>query len=318
MKPLLWTLLSLTWGTATAAPVDRIAAVVNGEVITLSEVYELGRDHIEQASVGGSSDVRRTAEILVLDAEIRRLLISQELDRMQITVTDQEISRQVDAIAADNGMTREQLVTAVEGQGLAWDQYLEDVRTQSRYVRFRDYVIRPRIVENEDELRNAYNRMANSPDRPTEVELGAIYVGFRSGDETESERVRGIVAGIKARIEAGESFAKLASEFDMAGYGQAGGKMGTYKQGELMGDLDGPAFTVAEGKLSDPIATDRGYYLLEIRKRGLQQVLPCEVVRDNLSQQIYQAQFVREEDNWYQKTRREASVEIKLEEPDSQ
>ena len=48
MRSLLFSCLLLGSGLASAAVVERVAAVVNNEVIALSEVYELGGEYIEQ------------------------------------------------------------------------------------------------------------------------------------------------------------------------------------------------------------------------------------------------------------------------------
>ena len=316
MKPLLLSLVGLGLGIAHAAPVDRIAALVNDEVITLSQVYDLGRAHIEAASKGGTGPQRRAAEISVLDAEIRRVLIVQELARLTAVVSDQELQQTLDNIGAENGMERSELEAAVGNEGLLWSDYLDQIRQDLRHRKFQDFVIRPRIVENEDELRNAYNRMANSPDRPLEVDLGAIFITRRDASEAEGARIRALMETIKSRYSAGESFADLATAFDMAGYGQLGGTMGRFKQGDLLDLLDGPAFTVEPGHLSEPLDNGKGFFLLEVRKRELQAVLPFEAVRSDLSLKVFQAQFQREEDAWYQMARRESSVEVKLEAPE--
>jgi peptidyl-prolyl cis-trans isomerase SurA len=303
-------------GQAFARSVDRIAAVVNDEVITLSQVYELGRDHIETASRGGTGETRRAAEITVLDAEIRRVLIDQELNRLGLVVTEQELNRNLEAIGSEHGMDRAALEAAVAADGLGWLDYLAQVRQNLRHRKFQEYLIRPRIVESEDMLRQAYNRMVRSADRPVEVELGAILVMVANDSLAENARVRLLMEAIRARHAAGESFAKLAAEFDMGGYGQDGGAMGRFKKGELLGDLEVFAFSSEPGALSQPIKSGPGYFLLELRVRELQPVLPFEEVRDDLSLKVFQAQFVTEEDAWYQMARREASVEVKLEEPD--
>jgi parvulin-like peptidyl-prolyl isomerase len=61
---LLFALLSLSL-TAQARVVDRVAVVVNKDVVTLSEVYELGADFIEERSAGEgpTGPNRRDAEI---------------------------------------------------------------------------------------------------------------------------------------------------------------------------------------------------------------------------------------------------------------
>ena len=101
------------------AIVDRVAAVVNDDVITLSEVYELGGEFIEKAveDASGNPTRRREAEIEVLDSLIKRHLISQEIAKLGLDVTDVELDRTVDDIARRNGLERDQLRSEVEKSG---------------------------------------------------------------------------------------------------------------------------------------------------------------------------------------------------------
>ena len=318
MKRALLLGLGLIWGSASAAPVDRVAAVVNEKVITLSQDYELGRPYIERLAASGSAVDRRAAELDVLDQQIREILIEQEMDRLKIQVDDREVDGQLEFIITQNGLKdRDGLRQAIEQGGTSWDTYLRDLKRQLRHQKFQMYIIRPRVVENEDALKDAYNRLLNNPDRPEIVDLGALFVPLRDGSDAERERVTAIVQEAKRRFEAGEAFAALSAELDVAGFGQAGGSMGTFRPGEIMGALDGPAFSVPVGQVSDPIPTSRGVYLLEIRSRELQPVGTFEEVKPSLSQQVFEEQYAREEDAWYQSKRRSSSVEVKLEEPEA-
>ena len=82
MYLLLWVCLSI------AETIDRVAAVVNDEVITLSDVYDIGSDYIASAQPN-----IRAAEIEVLDSLIMRKLIEQEVVRLGQDVTEEELIR---------------------------------------------------------------------------------------------------------------------------------------------------------------------------------------------------------------------------------
>ena len=321
MSPLLSVLIGFWFslGQAWAEPVDRIAAVVNDEVITLSEVYEQGRRFIEErATESGSAKDRRTAELEVLDLQVRGLLIEQELARLQLDVTDQQFSATLESIVAGNNLKdKDELRAAVEKEGFEWDAYLANLREELRLDLFRSAVIRPRIVESEDAMRDAYNRRLKDPNRPMMADLGALFVGYTGTSEKAKQSTLAIIEDALKRHAAGTPFSALSEELDMAAYGKNGGSMGTWRQGELMAEFDGPAFTIPVGSVSAPIVTNRGVYLLEVRKRELQPVPPYDQIKQELSLQVYQGQYQREEDAWYQVQRRKSSVEIKLEEPDT-
>ena len=306
-------------GDAKAEPVDRIAAVVNDEVIALSEVYDIGRRFIEErAAKTGLLKDRREAELEVLEEQIRVLLIEQELIRLQLDVTDQQFNATLDQIVADNNLKdRDALRAAVEREGIDWDSYLVNMREGLRMDLFRSVVIRPRIVENEDAMRDAYNRRVKDPNRPRVADLGALYVGFSGPSEVDKKRTLDLIQDALTRHAAGTPFAELSKELDMAGYGNSGGSMGTFREGELLEEINTPAFSIPVGSVSEPIITNRGIYLIEVRKRELQPVPPYDQIKEDLSLQVYQNQYQREEDAWYQVQRRKSSVEVKIEAPDT-
>ncbi len=301
---------------ARAAVVDRIAAVVNDEVVTLSEVYDLGREFIAQRTKAtpGDAKVRRAAELEVLDSIVRRRLVAQEMKRLQLEVTPVEVDRAIDDVARRHGLDRTKLQAEVERSGVTWGKYREEIQDALRDQKFTQAIIRPRIAENEDAIRDAFRRMSEGADAPQVVELGAIFLGFPPGANAAAKKA--VVAKAKAaraRVVKGESFKVVSAAVDQGPYGANGGSMGTYKQGELVDILDKPAFAVPIGQVSEPILTEQGVFLLQVRSRKKAQLRKYEDVRDEIAAKVYQGHIAREKDTWYQQARRAAAVEIKLE-----
>lgn len=298
-----------------AEVVDRIAAVVNDEVITLSDVYVLGESFIESNAAGAPDPdaVRRSLELEVLDALILRTLIAQEIERLGLGITDVELDRTVDDIARRNALDRGSLRREVERGGMPWESYLEELRENLRQMKFNQAVIRPRIAVNEDELLDAYRRMIGSAELPQQVQLGAIFLALDSsgGEEAQTEVVAQAEAA-RARVLGGEDFAVVAAEVDQGPYGAQGGEMGTYAQGDLVAALDGPAFTTPIGQVSEPIATSQGVFLLYIFDRQAMDVAPFDEVREQLLEKVYSDRIDEETDLWYEQARRRASLSIKL------
>lgn len=314
--------LALAGGVAVSAPsadaavVDRVAAVVNDDVITLSEVYELGGDFIEQRAGTGDDAARREAEIEVLDSLILRRLISQEILRMGLEVTEVELDRTIDDIARRNQIDRDQLRAEIETQSLSWSDYKDEVRESLRGYKFNEAIVRPRIAVDENELLDAYKRQIASEDRPVEAVLGAIFFALKPGsDEAARAVVVDKAAAAAVRVEGGEPFGQVARELDEGLYGAQGGRMGTYKKGDLVGTLDEAAFALAEGQLSPPVVTPQGVFLLTVFKRTVQDPAPFEEARDALFDQVYAGRIEEETDQWYRQARRRAAVMVKLEAP---
>ncbi len=107
-----------------AEPVNRIAAVVDDEVITVFDVEINAKPQITAylAQVGQDSSEERRSQVSRIKKEVLRGLIEQkllerEVTRLGIPVEDQDIDGQIEKIMAANRMTREDLSAALEREG---------------------------------------------------------------------------------------------------------------------------------------------------------------------------------------------------------
>ena len=321
---LLWgaTLGATTWASpAQAAIVDRVAAVVDNDVLTLSEIYELGGDYIEQAMAasGGGPAQRRELELEVLDTLILRRLVSQEMVRLGMDVSEEELERSIADIASRNGMEGDALRREVEAQGLPWEAYREEIRENLRQSKFNSYVIQPRISVNEDELADAYRRMFESQRRARIVDLGAIF--FKLAPGSDEEALAAVVAKAEAardRVRGGADFGIVAAAVDEGGFGSNAGRMGTYEEGQLQAEMEAVAFALEVGEVSEPVVTPRGIFVFTVFDAREKAPPEMDSVRDQLLDQVYSTRIEEETDQWYRQARRRTAVEVKLEVPGGQ
>ncbi len=316
---LLAVLLALPLG-AGAAIVDRVAAVVNDEVVTLSQIYDLGGPFIEErvTSAGGDPLARRAAELEVLDQIVLRRLIAQETLKLGLDVDDDEVAQGLERLAAQNGMTVDQLRQEIERQGLVWVDYRAEFKENLRQQKFTVNIIYPRIKVDEDELKDAYRRLIASSNLPQVMDVGAIFLSWPLGaDDAAKQRVRDAASAAVARVRGGETFAAVAAEVDQGPYGANGGKMGTFAQGELLPVLDEPLAALSVGGVSDPIDMPQGVFVVSVLNRRAADAQPFEEVRDQVFDQVYATRVDDEIFQWYQQQRRRAAISVKLESPPS-
>lgn len=313
----LWLALA---GPAHAAAYDRVAAVVNDEVITLSEVYDVGGQFIEQAveAQGGDPIARRTAELEVLDSLVLRKLIAQELARLGYDVTESEIDGAIDGQAAANGMNRDQLRVEVERAGMGWSDYRAEARESLRQQKFTGYVIVPRIQVSEDELRDAYRRTIAGANLPEVTEVGAIFLPWPEGaDDAAKAALMATAREATARVRAGEDFSAVSAALDQGPFGAQGGHMGAFRAGELTPALDSVVSQLAARQVSDPIELPQGAFVVYVFERRAADVQPFEDVRDQMTQQVTGERVQDEIQQWYEQQRRKAAISVKLESPES-
>ncbi len=173
------TLVVILSGTALAekqpgwVEVDRIAAVVNQDVILASELAR----RVAPMSPGPGKPPPAGAERQVLEQMIDELLLTQEAARARITVEDADVSGALQEIKKQNRLDDAGLAKALAAQGYTMELYREDLRQQILRLRAINLIIRPRVTVRDDEVQAAYKEAKKA--QPT---LGTF--------EAEKDRMR--------------------------------------------------------------------------------------------------------------------------------
>jgi peptidyl-prolyl cis-trans isomerase SurA len=130
-----WAALAAVLAAAPAAAqrislVDRIVAIVNKEVVTLSELNEAVSSAERQLRRQGTPPPERSV--------LQRQMLERLIDKAQlqlardigIRVDDVQLDRTVQRIAEGNNMTLADFRRALERDGVPFDAYREDLREQ--------------------------------------------------------------------------------------------------------------------------------------------------------------------------------------------
>lgn len=297
--------------------VDRIAATVNDQVITQSEVYDIGKDYIAQRCQGTpTSKCEREMELEVLDALIKRDLIRDELVRLQMRVTSEDIDQAINQSVRDGGFEdRQALRDEYESQGVRWDFVREDIANRLRLQRFQQRVLLPRVAVAEDEVLDAYQRTARK-ERKLEVELEGIGI-LVPADADQQLRISMVAqaAELVTSINAEEiTWAAAVEEYDGAKLNEiVTGR--PYQEGDLDEVLDKVVFSAEIGVTQAPVLVGEVLFVMRVVKKGLGegQVVAFEEIEERLRMQIFQEKVAEAEEEWYQRARRAAHIDVLLE-----
>src|SRR5690625_108700 len=72
---------------------------------------------------------------------------------------------------------------------------------------------------------------------------------------------------LKAQIEGGADFGKLAQEHSKCPSGRNGGELGTFGPGQMVPEFDKVVFSARVNDVRGPVKTQFGYHLLEVTQR---------------------------------------------------
>ena len=295
---------------ALAGVVDRVVAVVNDDVITLSEIYEIGDQFIQQrctrSAKGSVIDCMYEAEVEVLDSLITRALVKQKLAEAGMSVTPEEVDRTINRIMRDENIPdRETFKEAVTSQGWEWSTYKEELSQQIQQMKFNQTFITSRVNVSEDEILNVYNRtqreFASKPKRALEALSVQILPGMTL---EEKNAVLEKLGKASSEVNGGTlTWADALEALDSGTYKRRNGTMGTFQEAELIDELK-PVFQLAVGQVSAPITVANSVMLIRVAEETPGTIRPLDEVREQIREQLFQEQVAEEMEQWVQTQRR--------------
>ncbi|MBW6397797.1 peptidylprolyl isomerase [Roseomonas sp. HJA6] len=249
-------------GTAAAQSVNRIAAVVNGDVITQNEVDSRRRLLALSAGITGETAGRANDQILRLLIDER--LRTQEVARRRIPVTDQDIANAVGDIEQRNGLPtgglRENLRRGNIDPRVLYDQ----IRAQVGWNRLLrallgDQANIPQAAV--DEYLAAYQARTGQP----EYLVSEIFLPV--SNPSQDAEVQRFTADIIARLRQGAPFTMVATQFSQSQTAMLGGDLGWVQAERLDPEVAAIVRQMPEGAISNPIRVPGGYVIAMMRQK---------------------------------------------------
>jgi len=312
MKRLL--LLCLVASSARAEIKDRIAAVVNGQAITLSDLEdrvnpELARVPPGPAGAGQRAKILKTGLALMIDER----LVESEATSIGIDITDEEVTHLIEALAKQNNLDMTQFRAALVQQNIPIETIREQLKRQQLTLRLLQYKVKPRKVTDE-EVQAAY--AGQNKDGEPEVRARDIFIAAPEGVSAavqEKAKARATVA--LDRIRAGETFAKIARDLSEGPSAAEGGDLGYFGRGQMLPAIEESAFALPPGQVSSLIRTTGehgGYHIVMVEDRRRLQPKPLAAVQEEIRIRLANESVLKEREHYLTTLRKTAQVDEKL------
>lgn len=302
---------------AVAETIDKVVAIVNGEVITLTELDEAVSFILKdtEGTINFDGAEKDPAEIKrkVLDRLIDNKLIEQETKKMGIVVSEKEIDNALENIQKENSISRKELVEKLESKGLSLEKYKEQIRRGMEKMMLVNREIKSRVVVNEDELKKYYTENTDFFKIVTEVRIQHILLPIPpNADEAKIKDVYEKARELLVKLSNKEDFGKLAKMYSQDTSLDSGGDMGWFKRGEVTPFLEKVVFSLKVGEVSDIIRSGLGLHIVKLMDRKEKGVRPFEEVRDEIKDTIYVKKVEKEFKEWSKGLRKKSFVKVKL------
>jgi peptidyl-prolyl cis-trans isomerase SurA len=297
--------------------VEEIVAVVNDEIITLSDYrtqFDMTVAQLRAAQLPQADYDRQYAEIKkeLLNGMITELLLLQKARELNLNVSDQ-VKAMIEKIKTDNNMASDaDLRRAVEQQGMSYEtwlkQYEEGMMRQAVVYTEVDRA----IVLEDAEVVQYYKKNPAEFTTPIEYKLHAIYLAAEGRTPEECEALK---AAVDAKLKAGVAFADVSGELSDPPMKESKGDLGTFKAGELDKSLESAVEKLKSGEVGGWVNNKNGWYLLNLVEKKDRFLRPFEDARKEVEEKIYNRKRAEKSDAYIKTLRERSYVRILKPEP---
>ena len=255
--------------TARAKIVDQLVAVVGDQIITSRDLQQaLHLQYSQQQFSSLSQESQDEKKHQQLKKLVDDLLLAHLARKKGIEITKEEIDRTIKRVMEQNKMSDADLKKALEQQGMSLENYKAKLTRDLLRTKLINQEIKPHIILTDEEILEYGKKNNLLPDKDAQIALAQILLP-KATSETEKYKIQKTVEKIKRRLKKGESFFSLAREFSTGPAASEGGKLGSFKKGELLPEIEAVAFgKLPVNQMSDIIHTKFGNHLIMVLKRN--------------------------------------------------
>jgi len=273
----IYLLLALTL-VATTAPaaelskrgalMDRVAAIVNENVVTTSELDE------QVAMITERLEQQRTAlpdaEVLrkqVLDRLVVQEVQMQRANRVGIKISDEQLNAALADVAQRNNLRLADLPRALASQGVDYASYRDNMRKEITLTSLRQRDVIGKINVTPRELEQFIERQKRMPSETMEYNVSHILIAVpQEASQTQVDELSKRAQDIYVRSTGTEDFGRLAVAYSNSQTALESGSLGWRKGPELPTFFAEEIVKLKAGGISKPIRTPSGFHLIKLNE----------------------------------------------------
>jgi peptidyl-prolyl cis-trans isomerase SurA len=287
-----------------------IAAVVNGEVITFSEVRDLVGPREKEAhdTLKGNELVEKIKEIrtAAINDLIDRALIIQEFKGKGLTIPEYYIDDQIQqVIKTQFGSDRQAFLRTLVAQGYSLEKFRDIQRDMIIVQEMRKQAVKGVASVSDLKVNDFYRDHAEEYSQPEQIKLRML-----SLHGTDNDSRRKMIEEIRQKILAGAEFGDLARMYSEDSSQENYGDWGWIDHKKLNESLTKIAFSLKPGEISKVIELGDSFYLLYCEAKKAATTKPLKDVRPEIEKALLQNERQQQQQEWLQKLRRKAYIKM--------
>ncbi len=305
-----------------AAIVDRIVAVVNDEVITLSELEQRAEPIFQQYLKNVKDSVvsdEKKKEIFakILPQLIDEHLIKKEIEKLGIRVSSADVDATVSRICEENNLTLEQLENKLASGGFSLADYKKEIRQQIERSELINAQVKSKIVVTDEQV---FAYLKDHPVSGVDVQGNApryvlqhiCIVPKEPADPDSKALARKKAEKALSELKAGKDFVAVAAQYSDSPDSKDNGFLGAFTEKDMAPFVRDAVVGLKPGAFSNIVDTPMGFQIFRLKtiETGTRKVdkKRIEQVRNELYRKQVNARF----EQWLQDLRSRSTIRILL------
>jgi peptidyl-prolyl cis-trans isomerase SurA len=305
---------------AVAEVTDRIVAVVNDEVITLTELnraFEPYAKNIQASYQGNDVDkVLQQNKMAFLRRMIDQTLIEQEAKKAGVgvaAVKDEDAMAVIRDMLEKNNVSMQTYLKKLAAEGNTLENVKKEIKGQILRMRLLRREVQSRILITDEEIGQYYDQHRQDYEGKEAVHIKQIFLPAPAqADKMTRERIKNQARELHQRILNGERFEMLAAQYSKGPAAAEGGDIGFVERGIIVPEVEKEAFSLPVGQISNVIETDLGYHILAVVDKRGAGLKPLPAVRDEIKAKIEDEKVAKKYDEWIDGIRKKSFIDVRL------
>jgi len=300
---ILFLIFFLFASTLSAEVIDKIVAVVNNEIITLSDLIDFYKVQKEKGITQLSFE--ESKETLLSDL-IERKLIDSQLKEANIEVIDKEVELAMDDVLKNNNVTREDLVKILAKENITLTEYKEKISDQIKRTKIIDREVQAKLKVSDEDLKDYYLKHSSEF-----VEDVSYHIAFIVVNKTGKDAQKKIYEAYQ-RIRSGDLFEDMVQQYSEDTSKKANGDVGFVKLKDLELALRKDIEWLKPGRITSPLEGEKAFYIVKLIELKIGKQKSLEESREQIKKILYDKEFEKREKVWLKNLKEKASIEIKM------
>ena len=292
--------------------VDGIAAIVNGDVIAISQVRALSAPREKQlrAQYTGEELEKqlKAARELALKDLIDRQLVIQAFRKEKYEIPDHFVDQRMHEIIRENfGGDRNTFIKTIEAQNYTLGEFKQKEMEQMIVQAMRSHNVKTKNIISHTKVEDYYRKHREEFTSKEMIKLRMIMIPGQK-DTATAPAQKALAEEVLGRLASGEEFDRTAQIYSEDSTRDNGGDWGWIERNTLAEPLEKFAFNMPVGRISNIIDYAGNYYILKVEDKQGGTTKSLNEVRSDIEKKLIQEEAHQIQERWIASLRQKAYI----------